>query len=136
MRYETLQQVFDKVADHLLTQNRKSKDISHTASTLCRYYGPNDTRCAIGCLIPKSVYREEMEEGYTASELISEFDGVRGLFGSDVLNKVFVLNALQAVHDDGCVEMWPRALYGVAENYELCKPEILERAFYNGVPEE
>ena len=42
------QEVFDKVAIHLLTQNAKALN----SGGLCVYKTPNGLRCAVGCLIP------------------------------------------------------------------------------------
>ena len=45
------QEVFDRVARHLLTQRRKSM-IERSAGPVCAFRGVDGTKCAIGCLIP------------------------------------------------------------------------------------
>ena len=45
------QQIFDKVATHLLTQNARS-----AAEGSCLYRSPSGLKCAVGCLISDSVY--------------------------------------------------------------------------------
>ena len=52
----TEQEVFDKVAKHLLKQNMKSEGCG-----ACLYRGPSKLKCAAGCLISDSEYSPEME---------------------------------------------------------------------------
>ena len=44
-----IQEIFDTVSVHLLTQNEKSQESDFYRS--CLYRGPNGTKCAVGCLI-------------------------------------------------------------------------------------
>lgn len=53
------QEVFDQVAEHLLTQNRKSFDMKYP--DMCAYRGQDDLKCAAGCLIADDEYNKEME---------------------------------------------------------------------------
>lgn len=51
------QEIFDKVAKHLLMQMKTSKDgWGH-----CCYRSPHGLKCAIGALIPDELYNENME---------------------------------------------------------------------------
>ena len=53
----TMQEIFDKVVNHMLTQNKRSaKERPHLGSQACLYRGPNGLKCAVGCLIPDSEY--------------------------------------------------------------------------------
>lgn len=53
----TTQEVFDQVATHLLTQNRRSED---NISGDCLYRS-GSLKCAAGCLIADSEYEDSME---------------------------------------------------------------------------
>lgn len=50
--------IFQKVKTHLLTQKRKSMD---PADAFCSYRGTENRSCAIGCLIPDSIYDPDIE---------------------------------------------------------------------------
>lgn len=50
-----IQEIFDTVSVHLLTQNEKSQESSFYSS--CLYRGPNGTKCAVGCLIKDEFYQ-------------------------------------------------------------------------------
>jgi hypothetical protein len=52
----TLQETFDKVCVHLLTQLQKSVFLDSNGSMACAYRGPNGLKCAVGCLIPDELY--------------------------------------------------------------------------------
>ncbi len=52
----TKQQTFNKVVRHLRRQGVQS---SRTGR--CLYRGPDDTKCAVGCLIPDELYQLGME---------------------------------------------------------------------------
>ena len=61
----------------------------------CMYRGPNDTKCAVGCLIPDSVYKPGME-WKTFVALMNKFPEIRQLF--DGINAGLLAN-LQELHD-------------------------------------
>ena len=52
----TNQQIFNKVAKHLLKQGRRARD-----GNGCAYRGENGTKCAVGCLIPDALYDDRLE---------------------------------------------------------------------------
>lgn len=52
----TLQQVFDRVATHLLTQGEPAMQ-----GRDCRYRGPAGTSCAVGCLLAEEEYDPKLE---------------------------------------------------------------------------
>jgi hypothetical protein len=54
----TAQEVFDKVAKHLLTQAKPSL----LGSGKCAYRGRDGSMCAAGCLIPDDKYYSGMED--------------------------------------------------------------------------
>lgn len=55
--FMTRQQIFDKCANHLINQNAQSLNTSGD----CAYRSDNDTKCAIGGLIPNSAYVPSIE---------------------------------------------------------------------------
>ena len=123
----TLQQIFNKVAAHLLTQNAKSElppvafpDADYDEST-CAYRGSNGTACAIGCLISDEHYdAAELEGRQVTSTAVRE-----ALRASDVpLNSrtMELLINLQRVHDDYPPQDWPGALKRVAYSHRLEMP--------------
>lgn len=57
----TAQEVFDQVATHLLTQNKKSAEMIGGGITGCRYRSSDGLKCAAGCLIGDDEYSREME---------------------------------------------------------------------------
>ena len=60
----TLQEIYDKVVNHLRTQNAKSLsfvcDTDEHAS--CAYRGDGGLKCAAGCLITDELYDNNMED--------------------------------------------------------------------------
>lgn len=99
----TGQEIFDKVAKHLLTQNAQSMGIMG-----CAYRGDNGLQCAVGCLIPDELYRPEFE-GKTAHFLGRGLQDT--LWG---LENQGLVEALQHVHDRRPVSAWKDGLCNVA----------------------
>jgi len=94
----TNQEVFDKVATHLLTQGKQSVNAGGT----CLYRGPGGTSCAVGCLIPDKVYREEMEGNDLAR--LPHVRGLKTALGVGARldpndTRFDLLYALQGAHD-------------------------------------
>lgn len=101
------QQVFDKVALHLLKQNARSlaKEASGGAAQGdCAYRGENGLMCAVGCLIPDDLYDPETE-GTTASNIIACDVRLQVLFEPEVAS-YFFLDKLQNIHDVEPVQDW------------------------------
>ena len=92
----TLQEIFDKVATHLLTQPRSINDVGD-----CLYRGPDGKKCAAGILIPDEEYNSMMEG--------TAFESVYVTYAMDFLDddpketdeKIRLVNILQSVHDRG-----------------------------------
>jgi hypothetical protein len=128
----TIQQTFDKVADHLLTQNAKSKkviggddlDFPKEFTSGCAYRGEKGRMCAVGCLIPDELYDPQMENK-TSSHVLSSYPKVQELF-ENVNDVNPLLNDLQALHDDSGPYAWLDGLTGIAEQYNLSK-EVLKK---------
>lgn len=91
----TKQQIFDKVATHLLTQRQVSRD-----GVQCIYRADNGFRCAIGCLIPDDKYKPNME-GQAIKPLLEQHKDLLGFpIGPRNLK---LLKDLQQIHDDGFI---------------------------------
>lgn len=111
LKSATDQEVFDQVANHLLTQNQKSEEekTGFLGAPRC-LYKHGDLKCAAGCLISDTEYTPAMEN-WSWVALIN-----KGL----VPNCHFLLiNALQKVHDDSSVKAWPTGLKSVAREFHL-----------------
>lgn len=102
----TEQEVFDQVANHLLTQKRKSKD----GEILCKYRDSKGNKCAAGCLISDKEYDETMEKiswtQLAKNGTVPHYHGV-------------LIRDLQIVHDDEYPSRWKSALKRVAKKYRL-----------------
>jgi hypothetical protein len=114
----TRQEIFDKVATHLLTQGRRSMN---EAGISCAYRGEDGLKCAIGVLIPDDQYKPSFE-GYSV-------DG--GFHGETILNAANVAwddrhfaGELQGIHDKVRPEDWARELHLVAAKFHLSTDAI------------
>lgn len=109
----TRQEMFDIVSKHLLTQMTPSKVTYLDGVKGCAYRGDGGLMCAIGCLIPDSVYTSKME-GNDVEGLIQDFD-IPGLEEKDV----DFLCDLQNIHDNEQPDTWERELRATAAAYNL-----------------
>lgn len=109
------QEVFDRVAQHLLTQRCKSLDEYQE----CCYRNPEGLRCAVGCLIEDDEYTSEMEgEVPREREKAKYMDPVTKWALRHGLNTA-LLRALQTVHDRYSVSNWSQHLVSVAKRFGL-----------------
>ena len=112
----TAQQVFDKVARHLLKQNKKSL-IQSGAGATCAYRGNDGLMCAVGCLIPDDQYNPGMEL-LPVTSLVLRHGGLPVI--CDVIAPhAYLLDELQDVHDREEPELWRKGLLAVAAEFEL-----------------
>lgn len=116
----TDQEMFDRVARHLIKQGRKSVSRSKKYGTMCRYRGPNGTMCGIGCLIPNKQYTHNLENK-TADHGAVQYAAGLSCF------QIPLALALQITHDDRPAQSWPKRLRGVAAEYGL-NTKDLDRA--------
>jgi hypothetical protein len=88
------QEIFNKVATHLITQGVQATSVMGSGYPSCAYRGDNGTMCAAGCLIPDEEYKSWFEGlpwdkvGHTIPSLASLTDRDHEL-----------INSLQGVHD-------------------------------------
>jgi hypothetical protein len=115
------QLAFDRVAIHLLTQNKESlvPTFDFFGGFKCVYRAPDGCKCGIGALIPDDHYRPELEgNGVAALEVWRALDADLGANGGDIGDVDFMV-ALQQVHDRGKPEQWVSRLSHMARIYSL-----------------
>jgi hypothetical protein len=105
---EPMQDIFDAVAVHLMTQGCSSEN-EKTGG--CLYKGPRGKMCAIGCLL-ESV-DTQFVEGNSVYALMLTTDP------SGVTYTGELLVTLQTVHDDRPPHSWYERLTNVANSYGL-----------------
>lgn len=113
-----IQQIFDKVYVHLLTQNARSADESG-----CLYKNPAGLKCAVGCLIPDEFYDPDIEGASTRNKLLENIlIKSLGELSSEKLN---LLDQLQQLHDDTPVTSWEGLLKKLAIKWNLTVPNFV-----------
>jgi hypothetical protein len=105
------QEIFDKVAAHLLAQKQKSTD----AFGMCSYRGDDELMCAAGCLIPDEEYSYKLE-GKTWINLVCSCH-------ASGTNEILV-SALQNLHDDYDASSWLEQLYWLAIRHGLSTEKL------------
>lgn len=106
----TTQQVFDYVANHLLSQGEKCEDFDDYMNPVCVYKNEVNQRCAAGCLIGTGEYSRTFEgkDWDTLVELkIVPTDHLR------------LITALQKVHDTSVARHWYWELQNIAKEFSL-----------------
>jgi hypothetical protein len=105
-------EMFDYIANHLLTQNAKSKlDKKEDGFDVCRYRSGKGRTCAVGCLIPINKYSIDLEGHDVEGTKISVFLG-------DILDFTFsitLLKLLQLIHDRLPPSAWKSELATLRE---------------------
>lgn len=92
------QEIFDKVSQHLIKQNRQCALFDESGAMYeCLYRDANGLACAIGCLIPEDKYHPNMEgNGGIGGNIFVDLV-IEELYGSDV--DFPFLRSLQYIHD-------------------------------------
>jgi hypothetical protein len=129
MAKKDLQQIFDHVALHLITQGKRSQFTKNKAtdSSVCAYRGPGGLSCAVGCLIADEHYDHGLEGNGALSSWVLDALKASGVpvkthtsyaWGerSPINN---LLEDLQALHDCADPKTWPDVLIQVADEYDL-----------------
>lgn len=108
------QEIFDKVAGHLLKQNEQSLDIVGD----CMYRGINGMKCAIGCLIDDEHYDETLENENVFAKSVVEAveDSVGRTLSKEELT---MLDKLQTTHDEFPPGVWQTKLENLADEHLL-----------------
>lgn len=103
----TKQTIFNKVWNHFIVKKGKASFSSEMKQ--CLYRGPNGAKCAIGVLIPDSVYEPKMEKFGNLSGLIMLSDKFQNWAKKDLDKSVTEFNyeflfKLQLAHDELAVK--------------------------------
>ena len=109
----TLQEIFTKVARHLLTQKVKS----FGSDAGCLYRGPNGTSCAVGCLIQEEHYDPELEGNVVNALSVQDSLNASGIQVTP--ETIHLLEELQLLHDESQPETWPTDLAELAQELGL-----------------
>jgi hypothetical protein len=107
------QELFERVANHLLNQGSRSAD----SGDYCLYRGPAGMMCAAGILIPDEAYKPEMEQKAWC-KLVSNFD-----FPTE--HKDLIID-LQIIHDDYPPENWRVQLIQCGKRHNLNTEFLVE----------
>jgi hypothetical protein len=102
MNTATEADLFEYVANHLLTQNKQALNVDDE----CVYRSNNGMRCSIGCLINGDHYNNSLEgQSLQESDLREAVENSidRKLTETEVL----LLISLQGVHDEYTPSEWP-----------------------------
>lgn len=103
----TKQEVFDTVARHLRQQNCQAlaEPAPDNRPPSCAYRGKNNTKCAVGCLIPDHLYDFVIEGSAISIDLSSEEADPKRRVLVDILMEAGLwehkqlLQDLQLIHD-------------------------------------
>ena len=110
----SVQEVFTKVATHLLTQKKKAQFLNTSnGNMLCAYRTKEGLKCAIGCLITDAAYGPNLEgclssESEVEDALLESGINVKNLAHDSILTTM--LSNLQTIHDYRDPETWDHDL--------------------------
>jgi hypothetical protein len=117
---KTLQESFDTVVTHLLTQNARSWLDTVGTEGGCAYRGENGMKCAVGCLIDDKEYSPDLENLNSYASPVQYAISRSGyLSENDDRGVALVYGALQCVHDTKEPKDWEKELKRVAKAYKL-----------------
>lgn len=116
MTVMTRQEIFDKVALHLLTQGKRSEN-----EYGCMYRGDEGRMCAAGCLIKEEDYDNDLENKIVSADDVYEALTCSGVFERDIYDqeKVELLLKLQDMHDTRNPDIWAIKLRDAAEKFGI-----------------
>lgn len=108
----TNQEIFDIVAKHLLAQMERSRNREAFFSSACAYHSSDGLKCAIGCLIPDSLYQRSLEHRRADDPVIMK--------AADLLpSQITLALQLQRLHDELSPEYWRAQLEVIGDFFRL-----------------
>jgi len=107
------QVLFDRVVAHLLTQNAKALAVED--GTACLYRAPDGMRCAVGGVLPDSLYTPRLEDK-AVEQVMHLYPEIMAYFGEE---NMLLLNRLQRLHDKYDVSNWRAGLIEIAKEHGL-----------------
>lgn len=114
------QEIFDHVAEHLLTQNQRAVG----RAGRCEYFTDGGLQCAVGCLIDPSEFVQDMNRFDLANFLATFYPEIYNAaryanVDDAIAEKVDLLELLQRVHDHTEPDFWPLDLRHTAQKFNL-----------------
>ena len=108
---KTALDVFNKVSEHLLTQNERSLDTFGD----CLYRSPTGLKCAVGCLILDEFYSQDLEYIYAVGRYTDDWQKpirkALELSGVPINDEIKdLVQKLQVIHDSKEPEFWRKEL--------------------------
>lgn len=120
----TAQELYETSVKHLRKQKQKSYKTlpngEHGEQYACQYRSPDGHRCAIGCLIPDSDYKPEME-GKDLDDLLRG-DLLPLKLAAEFHKHRRMLALLQFVHDQKPITDWESQFRMMADDFKLKYP--------------
>lgn len=111
---KSVQEFFDIVCKHLLTQKEKAQtELYLYQDTCCVYRDIKGRKCAIGCQIPDKLYCLEMEV-HSILDILNIWPVLKAYFPD-----LQLAYALREVHDEYPVAKWKRKLIALAQESKL-----------------
>lgn len=113
-QYE-LQEIYDVVAKHLLTQNKQCiAGDPNTNNSICKYRHEG-MMCAVGILIADDDYSSKLE-GQGVRELLNRFAPMTETLTP---TRISLLTWLQSIHDANTPDEWKGCLENCAKHFNL-----------------
>ena len=110
----TDQELYDKVAAHLLKQGDKAGIYQPDGSFSCMYRDDKGRQCAAGCLLEPEQYTAKLEgRGVSHSTVAVALYKSIGPYNAELVRE------LQVVHDFTSPEGWEEELRKLAEDFKL-----------------
>ena len=107
----TAQEVFDYIANHLLSQGEKCQEIDDIYDgPLCKYRNSDNQSCAAGCLFGPGEYNPSFEG--------NNWVGLRD-DGIVPQSHFCLITSLQKIHDSRRAEEWYKELKELARMFQL-----------------
>lgn len=117
---EIMQQVVNINKAGLLAQGKKSQKNIALKGLTCAYRGEDNTKCAIGFLIPDTKYKPNFEVGI--EDLMEDYSWA-AVFDLPIPEKIDemldFLGDLQKIHDQFDPARWQEKFIELAQNYNL-----------------
>jgi hypothetical protein len=114
-----IQQIFNKVSNHLLSQKKKSLlENIIPPDTIYGYRGMHRTMCSIGCLIDEKFYNPSLEGFCISDKSVKNALNLSGI-STEENSILFFLDRLQFIHDELDPEEWDVELIKLAINKKL-----------------
>ena len=113
-----MQAIFDKIVNHLLSQNKRSVRHHSYDAQQCAYRGNDGLKCAIGCLIEDDNYSSELES-LSVNTYAVKYALIKSGINTESHTLMSMLGFCQNMHDSNPPDTWMNSLKSVAEQFNL-----------------